>query len=86
MLALLAKEQPENLLVIVPTAALRYQIADKFLTFGILQQFGVIGEEVILPVVGKVERRFHGADDVIRFFKSCKERVTVQGTKDPATT
>ena len=75
MLALLAKEQPESLLIVVPTAALRDQIAEKFLSFGVLQQFGVIGEEAILPVVGKVERRFHGADDVIRFFKSCNVAV-----------
>ena len=75
MLALLAKERPESLLVIVPTAALRYQIAEKFLTLGVLQQFGVIGEEAILPVVGIVERRFHSADDVTRFFKSCNVAV-----------
>ena len=71
MLALLAKERPERLLVIVPTSALRDQIAEKFLTFGILQQFGVIEERAQLPVVGKVEHRFSTADDASLFMRSC---------------
>ena len=75
MLALLAKERPESLLLIVPTAALRDQIADKFLTFGVLQQFGVIGEEAIPPVVGRVEHQFHSTDDANRFLESCNVAV-----------
>lgn len=71
MLALLARERPERLLVIVPTAALRDQIADKFLGFGVLQRFGVVGEGATLPVVGKVEHRFDTADDADLFMRSC---------------
>lgn len=71
MLALLAKERPQCLLVIVPTAALRDQIADKFQTFGVLQQFGVIGDEAILPVVGRVEHQFSSPNDAIHFLESC---------------
>lgn len=71
MLALLVRERPKCLLVIVPTAALRDQIADKFSTFGVLQQFGVIEEKAILPVVGKVEHRFSSAEDASNFLKSC---------------
>lgn len=71
MLALLVRERPECLLVIVPTSALRDQIADKFLTFGVLQQFGVIGNGAELPVVGKIEHRFDTANDVHLFMQSC---------------
>jgi len=71
MLALLAKECLRCLLVVVPTAALRDQIADKFLTFGVLQKFGVLGKDVKLPVVGKVEHQFNTAEDASNFFKSC---------------
>jgi len=71
MLALLVQERPESLLVVVPTSALRDQIAEKFLTFGVLQQFGVIGEKADLPVVGRVEHQFYTPDDARLFLRSC---------------
>lgn len=71
MLALLSHQRPECLLVIVPTSALRDQIADKFQTFGVLQEFGVIGEGAILPVLGRVEHQFSDPDAADLFFKSC---------------
>lgn len=42
MIALLATERPERLLVVVPSDVLRAQIAAKFESFGVLQEFGVI--------------------------------------------
>lgn len=71
MVALLVREQPECLLVIVPTSALRDQIADKFLTFGLLQQFGVIGEGAMLPIVGRIEHQFESSDAATLFLGSC---------------
>lgn len=71
MLALLAKECLRCLLVVVPTAALREQIAQKFLTFGVLQKFGIIGNNIKLPVVGRVEHEFRTSDDAIAFMRSC---------------
>jgi superfamily II DNA or RNA helicase len=71
MLALLAHARPSCLLVIVPTSALRDQIADKFLTFGVLQDFGVIGEAASLPIVGKMEHQFSNAQDASLFMRSC---------------
>ncbi|MDX1992561.1 MAG: DEAD/DEAH box helicase family protein [bacterium] len=75
MLALLVQERPACLLVVVPTATLRDQIAEKFMSFGVLQQFGVIGKAAILPVVGKVEHLFASADDATGFLKSCNVAV-----------
>lgn len=71
MLALLVQERPSRLLVIVPTSALRDQIAEKFMTFGVLQEFGVIGEAARLPVVGKMEHQFGNAEDASLFIQSC---------------
>ncbi len=69
--ALLAHEQPEHLLVVVPTSALRDQIAEKFLSFGVLQQFGVIGKQVTLPLVGKIEHQLSTPQDASLFMQSC---------------
>ena len=71
MLALLARERPKCLFVVVPTSALRDQIAKKFLTFGVLRKFGVISKEAELPVVGKVEHQFNNPDDAIQFLQCC---------------
>jgi superfamily II DNA or RNA helicase len=76
MLALLAKIQPKCLLVIVPTSALRDQISQKFLTFGILQEFGIVAESANLPVVGKIEHKFETTDDAKLFLQSCNVAVT----------
>lgn len=54
MLGLFASARPTRLLVIVPSDALRDQIADKFESFGVLQTYGVVSESARRPVVGKV--------------------------------
>ncbi|MBF0410972.1 MAG: DEAD/DEAH box helicase family protein [Candidatus Riflebacteria bacterium] len=71
MLALLAHQRFERLLVIVPTDTLRDQISRKFLSFGLLKYFGVIGESSKFPIVGIIEHRFQNKNDVQRFFSCC---------------
>ena len=71
MLALLAYECPETLLVIVPTAALRNQIADKFLTLGLLPIFGIVATNAKLPVVGRMEHRFNTQEETKTFLSCC---------------
>ena len=71
MLTLLTSQGLEHVLVIVPTAALREQIANKFATLGILKEFGVLGENALLPVVGVLYHRFREVEDVDRVFQSC---------------
>ena len=75
MLTLLASERLEKLLVIVPTDALREQIFKKFLTFGILQQFGILNKDAKLPVVGKIKRSFKTVDEANLFMESCNVAV-----------
>jgi superfamily II DNA or RNA helicase len=56
MLALLASERIERLLVVVPTDALREQISNKFLTMGELKAAGVLRPEALLPIVAAMKR------------------------------
>ncbi len=63
MLTLLAYERLKKLLVIVPTDALREQIFDKFLTFGIIQKFEILNKNAKLPVVGKIKHCFKTIDE-----------------------
>ncbi|PEN14804.1 helicase [Longibacter salinarum] len=71
MLALFARERLEKLLVVVPTSALRDQIARKFLTMGVLPDFGIVDRDVQLPVVGRMEHRFDTPEEARHFQESC---------------
>ena len=86
MLALLGKECFERLLVIVPTNALRDQIARKFLAFGVLKEFGVVGSAALFPVVGTLRHRPRTVDEARRFLSACNVVVTTMavagGCKD----
>lgn len=60
MLALLVAARIDRLLVIVPTAALREQIAKKFEGLGVLQRYGIVVPSALRPAVGRLE---HGIAD-----------------------
>jgi superfamily II DNA or RNA helicase len=76
MVALLAAVRPMRLLVIVPSDALRRQIAEKFETYGLLQTSGVIGAEALRPVVGQVHHGFLDAPSAEAFAAACNVIVT----------
>jgi len=69
MLAVFVTERPEHLLVIVPTATLRNQIAEKFERLGILQTKGILSSESLRPVVGRLEHTIKEKQDAISFVK-----------------
>lgn len=71
MLALLVNQRINHLLVVVPTNALRDQIAKKFETLGILQAAKVVDDDVRYPIVGRLKHRLHTADDTEKLVKSC---------------
>ena len=50
MVALMALKQPSCLLVVVPTDALRTQLANKFLEFGVLVNSGLLPTDVSFPL------------------------------------
>lgn len=76
MLAMLVAAQPDRLLVVVPTDALREQVAAKFVGFGLLRRFGVIGPLAAFPVVGILKRRPKSAAEVSEIFSRCNVVVT----------
>jgi superfamily II DNA or RNA helicase len=71
MVALLVAARLGRLLVIVPTTALRNQIARKFETLGVLQQIGVIHSSALRPVVGRLEHGLPNAAESERFVAAC---------------
>jgi superfamily II DNA or RNA helicase len=71
MLAWLVTQRPPRVLMIVPSTALRDQIASKFETLGILQREGIVSPEALRPCVGKVEHKFTDADEARRFVAAC---------------
>jgi len=78
MLSVLVAERCQRLMVVVPTDALRIQIADKFLSLGLLKtpEFQVVLEKARYPVVGILNRRPTDIAQVDSFFKKCNVIVT----------
>jgi superfamily II DNA or RNA helicase len=76
MLSILVVEQCKRLLVVVPTDALRAQIANKFLTLGGLKDFGIVSEQALYPVVGTLKHSLKNVADLSRFVRKCNVVVT----------
>lgn len=76
MLSVLTSKRCEKLLIVVPTNALRRQIADKFLTLGILKDFGILSADGLYPIVGILNHKPKNCDDVDVFFEKCNVVVT----------
>lgn len=76
MLSILVAEQCSRLLVIVPTDALRTQIAEKFLSLGVLKQFGIVSENALYPIVGILRHRPKDTRQLTAFLRKCNVIVT----------
>lgn len=76
MISILIATGCTRLLVVVPTDALRTQIAEKFLTLGILPVVDVVSGAALPPVVGMLERRPRGVEDIDLLFSQCNVVVT----------
>ena len=68
MLALLTAVGVERLMVVVPNAALRDQIAQKFATLGVLKSAEALDENAELPVVATLDRRPTSVEEVDDIF------------------
>lgn len=71
MIALFATGRIPRLLVIVPTDALRTQLARKFETYGVLLEVGALTGPVLRPVVGTVEHAFSSKKEAVTFAERC---------------
>jgi superfamily II DNA or RNA helicase len=78
MLSVLLSKKCQKLLVIVPTDALRSQIAKKFITLGILKDKNckVLLETAQYPVVGTLKHIPKSRDEVDSFFERCNVVIT----------
>jgi hypothetical protein len=78
MLATLISARCTRVMVVVPTDALRTQLALKFYTLGILKdpRSVLLTADVLRPIVGIVERRPTTVDEVEDLFKRCNVVVT----------
>jgi len=77
MIGILLSTPCPRVLVIVPTDALRTQLAAKFLTLGILPSMdGVIARTVRYPVVGTLLKRPTSESELNSFLSSCHVIVT----------
>lgn len=65
MIAAVVSEKVKRTLVIVPSDLLRKQTANKFLTFGILSQIGVIENTAITPVVATLNSSPTSKDELL---------------------
>lgn len=68
MLSCLFVNKIPLLLVIVPTDALRDQLANKFLSLGILHTFGLIDENCESPIVGLLSHRIKSIEEAEDYF------------------
>ena len=71
MLAWFVAQRPEHVLVVVPSSALREQIASKFETLGILQREGIVGRDALRPRVGRVAGHFDSQEKAAAFVAAC---------------
>lgn len=71
MLSLLVANRCKRVLVVVPTDALRKQIAEKFEALGYLKKFGIVEGSGINPIVGILTKKFNNPADLERFFLQC---------------
>ncbi|KAA9325130.1 DEAD/DEAH box helicase [Hymenobacter busanensis] len=67
MLATLVANQCRKVLVVVPSDALRTQIAEKFITLGLLKEFGILDDSALYPAVGAFRQSFSETSDFRRF-------------------
>jgi superfamily II DNA or RNA helicase len=76
MVALLAAASIGRLLVVVPSDALRTQVAGKFETLGLLQELGVLARSVECPVVGQMMHGLQTLEAATAFARRCNVVVT----------
>lgn len=71
MLATLVSNCCQKLLVSVPSDSLRTQIAQKFITLGLLKEYGIVDQSCINPIVGILNSGFTNTQDLQDFVNQC---------------
>jgi superfamily II DNA or RNA helicase len=76
MISVLVSIPCSKVVIIVPTDALRTQIAEKFLTLGVLKDCGAVSIPALYPVVGILNHKPQTIEEVDNFFEKCNVIVT----------
>lgn len=71
MLATLIANGCNRLLVSVPSDSLRTQISDKFITLGLLKEFGIVYSSCLNPIVGVINHGFPNVEELQDFISKC---------------
>ncbi|KAA6334004.1 UvrABC system protein B [termite gut metagenome] len=76
MLATLIANQCQKLLVTVPSDSLRTQIAEKFITLGLLKDFSIVDDRCLNPIVGIINNSFSSIENLNEFISKANVIVT----------
>jgi superfamily II DNA or RNA helicase len=76
MVGLMALLEPKCLLVVVPTDALREQLSEKFMRFGVLTEFGLLPNNTDFPLIGVIKSKFESAKEMKVFCDGCNVMIT----------
>lgn len=76
MLATLIANECKKILVSVPSDSLRTQIANKFITLGLLKEFGIVGADCLNPIVGVVNSGFENPQELQDFISKCNVAIS----------
>lgn len=71
MLATLVSNCCKKLLVSVPSDSLRSQVAQKFITLGLLKEYGIVDSSCVNPIVGILNSGFNTTQDLQDFVDKC---------------
>jgi len=71
MLATLIANECKKLLVSVPSDSLRTQISNKFITLGLLKEFGIVSADCLNPIVGVINSGFPNPQALQDFISTC---------------
>lgn len=64
MISIIVGSMCERALIIVPSKALRDQIANKFKKLGVLKEYNLIKESAVPPKVAVLKKRFKSFDEI----------------------
>ncbi|WP_299442614.1 DEAD/DEAH box helicase family protein [uncultured Aquimarina sp.] len=76
MLSTLVANECKKLLVAVPSDSLRTQLSNKFITLGLLREFGIVDETCHNPIVGVINQKFDSQEDLLEFISKTNVVVT----------
>ena len=86
MLALSLAVPTRRLLVVVPNDALRTQIANKFLSLGVLPEFGCVPADMVRPTVSILNKIPKTVEEIERIFEASNVIVTTMSVAGKAST